>query len=217
MEKNTVQKAIMNIYKTAGDSRPILQNLHIEQTKTTNFACITDSHRLLLIDDYNQSEQPVNVNLNPASFNPDSSGQNYPDCCRLLPTTSNLTLTLDQSSIEQLIVICKSTVKNERGEKILRFDFSNDQLVANSNSNNFSINVKKIASNGEFEIALNGKFTITLNAVYMKQALEFFKDMLKNREPGDPETIEISFIEELRPFLITWKNYKYLITPIRTF
>lgn len=209
MEKNTVQKAIMNIYKTVGDSRPVLQNLHIEQTKTTNFACITDSHRMLLIDDYNQSENPVNVNLNPATFNPDCSGQIYPDCYRLLPTTSNLTLTLGQASIEQLITICKATVKNESGEKIIKFDFSNDKLVANSNGNNFQINVKKITS--------SGKFTITFNAVYMKQALEFYKNMLKNRNPGDPETIDIDFTEELRPFLITWKNYKYLIAPIRVF
>lgn len=209
MEKNTVQKAIMNIYKTVGDARPILQNLHIEQTKTTNFACITDSHRLLLIDDYNQSENPVNVNLNPATFNPDCSGQIYPDCYRLLPTTSNLALTLDQSNIKQLITICKATVKDESGKKILRFDFNNGQLVAKSNGNDFNINAKNITS--------DGKFAITFSADYMKQALEFFKEMLRNKEVGDPETIEVSFTEELRPFLITWKNYKYLITPIRTF
>ena len=104
MKNGQLEKAFKNIAKTAGEGRPSLQCLHVDKA---GYAVVTDSHRLLRIDNYkDDSEDTTEYNLNLLNFKL-CNDLNYPETERLIPTMFKFEWSFNHAGIETLATFFK--------------------------------------------------------------------------------------------------------------
>lgn len=203
-EKN---KGIKNLYRhlkraaSNMETRPILKCVHYDADGSI---VVTDSHRLLRINDFHEHENEFNQDLSTMQL----VDGNYPNVARLFPKNINTEITI---SLSVLIRIMKA-LGTSPGEMVT-WKMLEDKIIFYNQSD-------KMYYGEPVEISANAKITgdlfkITFQAKYIKECCEFFMDA-KERYALDNVTIKMT--SPLRPvvFTIDESKYVYLVTPVRT-
>lgn len=141
----------------------------------------------------------------------------YPDTSRLIPQTSNLTMTIDRT--EMLNAINRAMITADSGKyKVVKLTIDptgkTPTVLSTASTPDSHASTKEELTNCRINAQDNNDetFEITFNPEYIKDALKAFDD----------NTVIFSFTSVLRPFTITGasdkdKQFIHLVTPIRTF
>lgn len=200
-------KEIKNLYKhlkraaSNMETRPILKCVHFDPDGSIS---VTDSHRLLRINDFHEHKEEFNQDLTSMRLLEGA----YPDTGRLIPEKFNTEITI---SLSVLIRIMKAL--GTSSEECVRWNLNENKIIFSNQSDKMYYGEPiEISSNANIEGAL---FDITFKAKYVKECCEFFMDA-KERYAVDDVTIKM--FSPIRPviFTIDESKYVYLVTPIRT-
>lgn len=206
MKNEKLEKAFKNIAKTATEARPSLQCLHVDKS---GFAVVTDSHRLLKIDNYNDSQDnTTEYNLNLLNFQL-CNDLNYPETNRLIPTTFDFNWSFSDGVVTTLATFLKPfKVKKNYDDTSLITITHKDNYITFTAASGATITVE--CSEGDNENSGNGdKMEIVIQGGYLSQAFEFFNDYGYG--------VSIGYNGDLRPLLLKSGDAIYLITPVRKF
>lgn len=206
MKNGQLEKAFKNIAKTAGEGRPSLQCLHVDKS---GYAVVTDSHRLLRIDNYKDNpEDTTEYNLNLLNFQLCNDMQ-YPCTNRLIPTTFKFEWSFSEDIITTLTTFFKpfKVKKNYDNNSLIKITY-NERHVTFTALNGATITVE--CATVDSEAKGNGdKMKMYVQGGYLAQAFEFFKDW--------GGSVSIGYTDDLRPLLMTSGDATYLVTPVRKF
>jgi len=206
MKNEKLEKAFKNIAKTATEARPSLQCLHVDKS---GFAVVTDSHRLLKIDNYNDSQDnAIEYNLNLLNFKLCNDLQ-YPETGRLIPTTFDFNWSFSDKVVTTLAMFFKpfKIKKNYNDASLITITYK-DNRVTFTAASGATITVECIEADNENSD--NGdKMEMLIQGGYLSQAFEFFKDY------GDG--VSIGYNGDTSPLLMHSGDASYLVTPVRKF
>lgn len=199
MKNGQLEKAFKAITKSATKSRPILGCLHVSSDGS---AVVTDSHRLLRIDNWAE-EGTQEMTLDLQTFRPQID-TSYPDTSRLIPTDFLCTLQIETRDLANFTGLLK--IKTDSGLVQIGFDHEESTLQAVVDSASSTVPVTKFEGLTSFDI--------TLNAKYLLDAIEFFKAYNITRPR---ELVTIGFNSDLTPLVLKQDDATYLVTPVRRF
>lgn len=206
MKNEKLEKAFKNIAKTATEARPSLQCLHVDKA---GYAVVTDSHRLLKIDNYKDpQDDTAEYNLNLLNFQLCNDLQ-YPETGRLIPTTFKFKYSFSDEVVTTLTTFFKpfKVKKNYDDASLIAMTY-NDNRVTFTAASGATITVE--CSEADNENSDNGnEMEISIQGGYLAQAFEFFKDY------GD--SVSIGYNGDTSPLLMNSGDASYLITPVRKF
>lgn len=200
-------KEIKNLYKhlkrTASnmETRPILKCVHFDKDGSIS---VTDSHRLLRINDFHEHEQEFNQDLTSMRL----LDGNYPDTKRLIPNEFTTEIII---SLSVLIRVMKAL--GTSAAETVKWSLKDNKIVFSNQSDKFYYGEPiEISANAKIE---GEQIDITFMAKYVKECCEFFMDA-KERYALDDVTIKM--YSPVRPviFTIDESKYIYLVTPVRT-
>ena len=206
MKNGQLEKAFKNIVKTAGDSRPVLQCLHVDKA---GYAVVTDSHRLLRIGGYKDAnDDTTEYNLNLLSFQLCSDIQ-YPETERLIPTTFKFEWSLSEEAVKTLTTFFKpfKVKKNYDNSSLIAISYK-DRHITFTALSGATITVECTTVDSE-EKGNGNKMDMTIQGGYLSQAFEFFK--------GYGGSVWIDYNGDLRPLIMKSGDATYLVTPARKF
>lgn len=205
MKNEKLEKAFKNIAKTATEARPSLQCLHVDKA---GYAVVTDSHRLLKIDNYNDSQDnTIEYDLNLLNFQL-CNNLNYPETDRLIPTTFDFSWSFSDEVITTLATFFKpfKIKKNSNDASLITITYK-DNHVTFTAASGATITVEcSEADNGNSN---GNRMEMLIQGGYLAQAFEFFKDY--------GYSVSIGYNGDLRPLLLKSGDASYLITPVRKF
>jgi len=204
MKNGQLEKAFKNIAKAVGESRPVLQCLHVDKA---GYAVVTDSHRLLKIDNYKDSSDDITeYNFNLLNFNLCNDMQ-YPETERLIPTAFKFEWSFNSGVIETLATFFKpfKVKKGYDNTSLITITYA-DRHITFTALSGATITVECATVDSESN---GNKMDMTIQGGYLSQAFEFFKDYGGN--------VSIGYIDDLRPLLMKSSDASYLITPVRKF
>lgn len=203
MKNEKLEKAFKNIAKTATEARPSLQCLHVDKS---GFAVVTDSHRLLRIDNYKDSQDnTTEYNLNLLNFKL-CNDLNYPETGRLIPTTFDFNWSFSDEVITTLATFFKpfKIKKNSNDASLITMTYNDDHVTFTAASG-ATITVECSEAVGD-----NGnEMGMLIQGGYLSQAFEFFKDY--------GHSVSLGYNGDTTPLLMDSGDAKYLITPVRKF
>lgn len=185
------------------ESRPVLQCAHYDAEGSIT---VTDSHRLIKIDNFHTNEESFNLNLLTMELN----GDNYPDTNNIIPKIEDMPtkLTVSLGALKRALL----SLKTNTGDFINIDMFDGYITLSNPSDKNESI---------DFEVKLNvaiegDKYPIAFNTGYLIEAVEFLLDA-KDRYAVDNVTIHMT--SPVRPAVLKIEDqkYTYLVTPVRTY
>lgn len=206
MKNEKLEKAFKNIAKTATEARPSLQCLHVDKS---GYAVVTDSHRLLRIDNYKDSQDnTTEYNLNLLNFQL-CNDLNYPETDRLIPTTFKFKWSFSEEAVTTLATFFKpfKIKKNSNDASLVTITYK-DNHVTFTAASGATITVEN--SEADNENSDNGdKMEMLIQGGYLAQAFEFFKDY------GD--SVSIGYNGDTSPLLMNSGDASYLVTPVRKF
>jgi len=205
MKNEKLEKAFKNIAKTATEARPSLQCLHVDKS---GYAVVTDSHRLLRIDNYKDSQDnTTEYNLNLLNFQL-CNDLNYPKTDRLIPTTFDFNWSFDNDVIATLATFLKpfKIKKNNDNASLITITYK-DNRVTFTAASGATITVE--CSEADNENGNGDKMEMLIQGGYLAQAFEFFKDY------GD--SVSIGYNGDTSPLLMDSGDASYLVTPVRKF
>lgn len=206
MKNGQLEKAFKNIVKTAGDSRPSLQCLHVDKA---GYAVVTDSHRLLRIDNYKDSpDDGVEYNLNLLNFQL-CNDLSYPETDRLIPTTFKFEWSLNPAGIETLVAFFKpfKVKKSYDNNSLIKISYK-DRHITFTAASGATITVECATVDSD-EKGNGDKIDMRVQGGYLSQAFEFFK--------GYGGSVSIGYNGDLRPLIMKSGDATYLVTPVRKF
>ena len=206
MKNGQLEKAFKNIAKTAGEGRPSLQCLHVDKA---GYAVVTDSHRLLRIDNYKDSSDDITeYNLNLLNFNLCNDMQ-YPETERLIPATFKFEWSFNDEVIETLATFFKpfKAKKNYDPNSLITITYADRRVTFTATSGaTITVECKTVDS----ENSGNGnKMDMTIQGGYLSQAFEFFKDW--------GGSVSIGYNGDISLILMKSGDASYLVTPVRKF
>lgn len=201
MKNGQLEKAFKAITKSATKSRPILGCLHVSSDGS---AVVTDSHRLLRIDNWAE-EGTQEMTLDLQTFRPQIDAS-YPDTSRLIPTDFTCTLKVESTYLEKVMPLLK--VKTDQGLAKISFAASAEEAELKFVVGSFTSAIPVKYSEGLTS------FEITLNAKYLYDAFEFFKAYNIARPLN---LVTIGFRTNLQPFVFKQDEATYLVMPVRRF
>ena len=199
MKNGQLEKAFKAITKSATKSRPILGCLHVSSDGS---AVVTDSHRLLRIDNWAE-EGTQEMTLDLQAFRPQMD-TSYPDTSRLIPTDFLCTLQIETRNLANFTGLLK--IKTDSGLAQVSFDGEDSIIQAAVDSASATVPIEKFEGLTSFDI--------TLNAKYLLDAIEFFKAYNITRPR---ELVTIGFNSDLTPLVFKQDDATYLVTPVRRF
>lgn len=185
------------------ESRPVLQCAHYG---TDGSIVVTDSHRLIKIDNFHTHEESFNLNLLTMELN----GDNYPDTNNIIPKIEDMPtkLTVSLGALKRALL----SLKTNTGDFINIDMFDGYITLSNPSDKNESI---------DFEVKLNvaiegDKYPIAFNTGYLIEAVEFLLDA-KDRYAVDNVTIHMTSPDRPAVLKIEDQKYTYLVTPVITY
>ena len=201
MKQNKLMKHLKRAISKTG-SRPMLECAHYDVDGSIT---VTDSHRLLKIDNFHSNEESFNLNL----LTMELDGDNYPDTSRLMPDLdkAETKLTISLGVLKRALVSLKTDSSSSVNIKM--FD---DHVILSNTSDKY----EKIKFEIKLNVSIEGeRFPISFNTVFLLDAVEFLIDA-KDRYAVDNVTIHMT--SPVRPAVlkIEEKQYTYLVTPVRT-
>lgn len=202
MKNEKLEKAFKNIAKTATEARPALQCLHVDKS---GYAVVTDSHRLLRIDNYKDSQDnTTEYNLNLLNFKL-CNDLNYPETGRLIPTMFKFKWSFSDETVTTLVTFLKpfKVKKNYDDTSLITITY-NDNRVTFTAASGATITVECSENSGN-----GNKMKMLIQGGYLAQAFEFFKDY------GD--SVSIGYNGDTSPLLMNSGDASYLVTPVRKF
>jgi len=205
MKNEKLEKAFKNIAKTATEARPSLQCLHVDKS---GYAVVTDSHRLLRIDNYKDSQDnTTEYNLNLLNFQL-CNDLNYPKTDRLIPTTFDFNWSFDNDVIATLATFLKpfKIKKNNDNASLITITYK-DNRVTFTAASGATITVE--CSEADNENGNGDKMEMLIQGGYLAQAFEFFKDYGRS--------VSIGYNGDTSPLLMNSGDASYLVTPVRKF
>jgi len=206
MKNEKLEKAFKNIAKTATEARPSLQCLHVDKS---GFAVVTDSHRLLKIDNYKDSQDDTTeYNLNLLNFQL-CNELNYPETDRLIPTTFKFKWSFSDEVVTTLTTFFKpfKIKKNNNDASLITITYK-DSYVTFTAASGTTITVE--CSEVDNENSDNGnEMEMLIQGGYLAQAFEFFKDYGYG--------VSIGYNGDTSPLLMDAGDASYLVTPVRKF
>lgn len=206
MKNEKLEKAFKNIAKTATEARPSLQCLHVDKS---GYAVVTDSHRLLRIDNYKDSQDnTTEYNLNLLSFQL-CNDLNYPETDRLIPTAFKFKWSFSGEVIATLATFFKpfKIKKNNNDASLITITYK-DNRVTFTAASGATITVE--CNEADNEKSDNGdKMEMLIQGGYLAQAFEFFKDYGCG--------VSIGYNGDVSPLLMDSGDASYLVTPVRKF
>lgn len=129
----------------------------------------------------------------------------YPQTSRLIPVEFHTEVTIDHSALLQAIDRA-SLLSNEANNNVVNLSISANKIEVTSNSPE----VGQVRERLESKQLLGEPLRITFNARFAKEAIRAL----------DTDTVTLSFVGELRPFIIRAKNDEkvtQLILPVHTY
>ncbi len=202
IKNGQLEKAFKNIAKTASEGRPSLQCLHVDKA---GYAVVTDSHRLLRIDNYKDSpDDTTEYNLNLMNFNL-CNDLNYPETDRLIPTTFSFEWSFNNGAIGTLATFFKpfKVKKNYDNNSLVTITYSERHITFTAVSGaTITVECATVDGNGN-------KIDMTIQGGYLSQAFEFFK------EYGG--SVSIGYNGDVSPLILKSEDASYLVTPVRKF
>ena len=206
MKNGQLEKAFKNIAKTASEGRPSLQCLHVDKA---GYAVVTDSHRLLRIDNYKDDlEDTTEYNLNLLNFQL-CNDLNYPETERLIAKTFKFEWSFNHDVIETLATFFKPfKIKKDYDNNSLITITYNERHITFTALSGATITVECAAVDSE-EKGNGNKMDINIQGGYLSQAFEFFKDW--------GGSVSIGYTSDLSPLLMKSSDAIYLVTPVRKF
>lgn len=206
MKNGQLEKAFKNIAKTASEGRPSLQCLHVDKA---GYAVVTDSHRLLRIDNYKDNpEDTTEYNLNLMNFNL-CNDLNYPETDRLIASTFSFEWSFNNSAIETLTTFFKpfKVKKNYDNNSLITITYDERRITFTAVSG-ATITVE--CTTVDSEAKGNGNnMDISIQGGYLSQAFEFFKDW--------GGSVSIGYNGDVSPLILKSGDATYLVTPVRKF
>lgn len=206
MKNGQLEKAFKNIAKTAGDSRPSLQCLHVDKS---GFAVVTDSHRLLRIDNYKDDpENTMEYNLNLLNFQLCNDLQ-YPGTDRLIASTFKFEWSFNHDAIGTLAAFFKpfKVKKNYDDASLVTITYAERHITFTAGSG-ATITVECATVDSE-EKGNGNKMDMCIQGGYLAQAFDFFKDW--------GGSVSIGYNGDVSPLLMKSGEASYLVTPVRKF
>lgn len=205
MKNEKLEKAFKNIAKTATEARPSLQCLHVDKT---GFAVVTDSHRLLRIDNYKDSQDnTTEYNLNLLNFHL-CNDLNYPETSRLIPTTFKFKWSFSDEAVTTLATFFKpfKIKKNSNDASLITITYKDNHVTFTAASGATITTECSEVDNGSG----NGdKMEMFIQGGYFAQAFEFFNDYGCG--------VSIGYNGDTLPLLMESGDASYLVTPVRKF
>ena len=204
MKNGQLEKAFKNIVKTAGEGRPSLQCLHVDKS---GYAVVTDSHRLLRIDNYkDSSDDTTEYNLNLLNFQLCNDMQ-YPETERLIPTAFKFEWSFNNEVIETLATFFKpfKVKKNFDNTSLIAITYK-DRTITFTAVSGATITVKCSTVDSE-NIVKGNKMDMTIQGGFLAQAFEFFKDY--------GGSVWFDYNGDVSPLILKSGDASYLITPVR--
>ena len=206
MKNGQLEKAFKNIVKTAGDGRPSLQCLHVDKA---GYAVVTDSHRLLRVDNYkDDSEDTTEYNLNLLNFKL-CNDLNYPETERLIPTMFKFEWSFNHAGIETLATFFKpfKVKKGYDNNSLITISYK-DRHITFMALSGATITVECATVDSE-EKGNGNKMDMTIQGGYLSQAFEFFKNY--------GGSVWIGYSGDVSPLIMESGDATYLVTPVRKF
>ena len=206
MKNGQLEKAFKNIVKTAGEGRPSLQCLHVDKA---GYAVVTDSHRLLRIDNYKDDlEDTTEYNLNLLNFQL-CNDLSYPETERLIPTTFKFEWSFNNDAITTLATFFKpfKAKKNYDNASLITITYA-DRHITFMALSGATITVECATVDSE-EKGNGNKMDMTIQGGYLSQAFEFFKDW--------GGSVWIGYNGDVSPLIMKSGDATYLVTPVRKF
>lgn len=202
MKNGQLEKALKNIAKTAGEGRPSLQCLHVDKT---GYAVVTDSHRLLRIDNYKDDpEDATEYNLNLLSFRL-CDDLDYPETDRLIPETFKFGWSLSEDIVTTLATFFKpfKIKKNYDNGSLIMITCKDSHVTFTAVSGaTITVECATVDGNGD-------QMDMTIQGGYLAQAFEFFKDL--------GGSVTIGYNGNVSLLILKSGDATYLITPVRRF
>ena len=202
MKQNKLMKHLKKAISHTG-SRPMLECAHYD---TDGSITVTDSHRLIRIENFHKNEEGFNLNLLTMELDEGS----YPETSRLIPDIEDAKtkLTISLGALKRAV----TSLKNGTGGAV-NIQMFDDYIILYNSSDKYE-NVK-------FEIKLNvaikgERFPIAFDTNYLLDAVNFLLDA-KQRFALD--NVVFHMTSPIRPVVlkIEEQQYTYLVTPVRTF
>jgi len=206
MKNEKLEKAFKNIAKTATEARPALQCLHVDKS---GFAVVTDSHRLLKIDNYKDSQDDTTeYNLNLLNFQL-CNDLNYPETERLIPTTFDFNWSFSDEVVTTLATFFKpfKIKKNNDNATLITITYKDNHATFTAASG-ATITIDCIEVDNENSDNGN-EMEMLIQGGYLAQAFEFFKDYGYG--------VSIGYNGDTSPLLMDAGDASYLVTPVRKF
>lgn len=219
MDIKTITKNIKKITNKVSNSRPILQNMCLDN----NTIVATDSHRLIKINyEHNQTNQLINPKTNEVV----ESDSQYPNTERIIPLTKDANNIINIKSDEIDLII--SVLKAYKHLKVSKL-----QITLNENNSQYELNInyfelieynndnlKKLNLSYQLEnnqLTNNKVQKLYLRVDYFLHALEFLKDYNKTTMLNNDFKIHV--YDKFRPIMITTdkNDFQYVICPIREY
>ncbi|MBF0793391.1 hypothetical protein [Mammaliicoccus lentus] len=219
MDLKTITKNIKKITNKVSNSRPILQNMYLDN----NIIVATDSHRLIKI---NYEHDQTNQLIDPKTNEIVESDNQYPNTERIIPLTkdTNNIINIKSDEIDLIISVLKA-YKHLKVSK-LQLTLNEDNSQYELNINYFELiefnnaNLKKINLSYKLEnnqLTNNKVQKLYLKLDYFLHALEFLKDYDKATMLNNDYKIHV--YDRLRPIMITTdkNDFQYVICPLREY
>lgn len=198
MKKNKIAKHLQKVANEKLIARPILQNALYETDGTVS---VTDSHRLIRVSNYHELKNRTLVNLSSLQVAIDEKEQ-YPRLERLLPREFNGEYDVKVSDLKALV---RLDVGNKNKNASMKVDNDKNVLIFTLENTTYNIDISTMRKKND-----DKDFEIYFNATYFADMARMIKDVC-----GDYDTVTLSFVSKVRPFLATCGNIEYLITPVR--
>lgn len=184
------------------DSRPILQCVYYNSDGSVS---ATDSHRLIHVKNFHQHEEPFALNLSTLEMNQG----NYPNVDHLLFEINEelFHIKIDAEELKGGIRAFGSSAKLG-----LKMTFKEESVVLEPVSGNSTLKVMIDAN-----VKNKGFDFIGFNGMYLLDALMFATDFYRKT---DDKVVTLYFDKSnVRSFYVIAKSpdYKYLVTPLRTY
>jgi len=207
MKNNKLEQAFKNIAKTATEARPVLQCLHVDKK---GYAVVTDSHRLLRIENYKDASDALEYNLNLMDFKLKNDSF-YPDTDRIIPEKNDLSFWFSVETVKTLATFFKpfKVKKNySQGDPSLITITCKEYYITFTADSGATITVECSQLHAEYDDTCK-KMDMQVQGGYLNQALEFFKDYGTG--------VTVGYGGDLRPLVMTVDDATYMVTPVRKF
>lgn len=219
MDYKTITKNIKKITNKVSNSRPILQNMYLDN----NTIVATDSHRLISI---NYKHDQTNQLINPKTNKVIESDSQYPNTERLIPLTENANniISINSDEIDFIISVLKaykhlkvSRLKLSLNDDLTEYELNMNimEFIEENNDNLKKLNLSYKLNNKQLQDEKIRKLYI--NVDYFLHAMEFLKDY--DKKTMLLNDYNICIYDKFKPILITTEknDFQYIICPARTY